>query len=222
MKAVLFDVDGTLINCKSAGRKALRKTFLDLHKIDISEKQIEFQGKTDFGIFGQIKKEFNLKIKNYDKVMAEYVKNLEITIKQTDGEILPGIKSLLVNLSKKNNVLTGLLTGNIYDGARIKLEHFKIFDYFSFGVFGDISHDRNTLSDFALRRLKHLYDEKITPDNIFVVGDTVHDVVCGKFINAKTVALGTGGVSEKEFQSYSPDYFFNNLEHYEYFSALLS
>ncbi|MGM0606832.1 MAG: HAD family hydrolase [Candidatus Muiribacteriota bacterium] len=221
MKAILFDIDGTLINCNKAGRIAVRKTFLDLYHIDIEKENIDFTGKTDFLIYSLIKKRFGLKISDYDQIMITYISYLGQTIKETKGFTLPGVYELIRTLARDSELVLGLLSGNIYDGARIKLDYFDLFDYFPFGIFGNSSHDRNTLADFALRRLKHLYNDDFKGEDIVVVGDTKFDIICGKYIGARTIGVLTGKTSEDVFKEYEADYIIEDLSNPSHFLSII-
>ena len=50
---------------------------------------------------------------------------------------MPGIVELLAGLAGRPNLRLGLLTGNVRDGARLKLAHYGLHEHFAFGGFGD-------------------------------------------------------------------------------------
>ena len=48
-------------------------------------------------------------------------------------------------------------------------------------------------------------------DQIVVIGDTAHDIRCGRFIGAKVLAVATGGVTLGELKSHRPDWAVESL-----------
>jgi phosphoglycolate phosphatase-like HAD superfamily hydrolase len=86
----------------------------------------------------------------------------------------------------------GLLTGNLREGARLKLAHVGLWSYFEFGAFADDSSDRNELGPFALRRAKEKTGLDFPPDRVWIIGDTPHDIACAKAIGAKSIGVATG------------------------------
>jgi len=220
-KVLLFDIDGTLINSDGAGKLALTETFKELYDIDIFDAGIKFAGHTDLAIYDQVQKMFDLDLSGFDDIMQLFVKKLTRTIKEKRGYVIPGAKEILNFLSPEKDLLLGLLTGNIYDGAKIKLEHFDLFDYFSFGVFGDVALEREELARFALRRLAHLYNRIYRGEDVYIIGDTVYDIRCGKAIDATTIAVCTGYHDRETLAKEKPDYIMDSLEDVQFFIKLL-
>ena len=67
---------------------------------------------------------------------------------------MPGVRELLDDLRTRDDVFVGLLTGNFEEGARIKLGHFDLWQYFSCGAYGGDAADRNALVPFAVERAR--------------------------------------------------------------------
>ncbi len=105
----------------------------------------------------------------------------------------------------------GLLTGNLERGAKLKLEHYGLWRYFSFGAFADDHHDRNELGAFAVRRALAKTGTEFPAADVDVIGDTGHDVACGKAFAARTIALATGGWSRERLAESQPDFLFDDL-----------
>ena len=109
------------------------------------------------------------------------------------------------------DVVQGLLTGNLQRGAEVKLTHHKVWHYFEFGAYADDSTHRNDLGPHALRRAKEKHAVEFSPDRTFIIGDTPHDIECGKVIGARTIAVATGKYSEAELSSHEPTAVFGNF-----------
>ena len=84
-----------------------------------------------------------------------------------------------------------LLTGNLAGGAEAKLRHYGLWEFFAEtgGAFCVEGSDRPSIA----RRARELVGEP-DGDRIVVIGDTPHDVDCGKAIGARTLAVATGPV----------------------------
>ena len=78
----------------------------------------------------------------------------------------------------------GLLTGNFNESAMIKLEHFSIQNYFKFGAYGDDGEHRNHLPYVAKKRINQLTGMDIKFEDMIIIGDTVHDITCAKYVGA--------------------------------------
>ena len=104
-----------------------------------------------------------------------------------------------------------LLTGNLERGAQIKLSHYGLWNYFEFGAYADDNADRNRLGPFAQARARERHGVEFPPERTFVLGDTPHDITCGRVIGAKTVAIATGGCPRETLAAYQPDFLFDDL-----------
>ncbi len=127
---------------------------------------------------------------------------------QTPLDLKPGVPELLKALSQKSDLVLAILTGNIEEGARLKLSRHGIEDFFLFGAFGSDAAKRSELVDIAIERAfrhsGHLFREK----EIAVIGDTPLDIGCGRHKGVKAIAVATGGHSLEELLLHSPDHLF--------------
>src|SRR5690242_19007295 len=96
-------------------------------------------------------------------------------------------------------------------GARLKLEHYGLWDFFEFGTFADDHHDRNELAAFARRRAREKHGLEFESAAIDVIGDTPHDIACGKATGARTIAVATGRFSIEQLQAHKPDVILSNF-----------
>jgi phosphoglycolate phosphatase len=86
----------------------------------------------------------------------------------------------------------------------LKLSHHGLWGYFGFGAFADDSEHRNDLGPHAVRRALDQHGVNFAADNIWVIGDTPHDIACGKEIGARTLAVGTGGSTVEQLRAHHP------------------
>jgi phosphoglycolate phosphatase len=94
-----------------------------------------------------------------------------------------------------------LLTGNLKEGARLKLSYLGLWQYFEFGAFADDSHDPRRTRPFRAARAKESLGIEFPPERVYIIGDTPHDIACGKAIGAKTIAVATGAFSVEQLSA---------------------
>lgn len=212
-KLVLFDIDGTLLTSAGAGVRALAYALQDRFGIADDLKGIQMAGRTDSGIAREIFAAHGIGLtpENLAGFFDAYLLRLGELLPKADGTLLPGITELLARLAAMPQVALGLLTGNLEAGAKLKLTHFGVWDYFQFGAYADDHHDRNELGHFARTRANDLHGCSFMAEDIFVLGDTVHDIHCARAIGAKAVAICTGGCSWEQLAAHHPDFLFKDL-----------
>src|SRR4029434_4247922 len=112
---------------------------------------------------------------------------------------------LLAELHQRGDIALGLLTGNLRDGARHKLAHYRIDHYFQFGGFGDQHCDRNDVAREAVAALTMHSAIEIQTDDIWVIGDTPLDIQCARSVGVRVLAVATGMHSVTELAVEQPD-----------------
>ena len=205
-KLILWDIDGTLIVSGRAGIFALSRAFKNLHGREPDFSKIEVSGRTDKWIAGQVLEQQGLPAttENIHAFLEAYLEALPEELTARQGRVLPGILDLLEIFHHRADIAQGLLTGNLRQGARIKLEHYRVWHYFEFGAFGNDSPLRNELGPHALRRAREKHAVEFAPADTFVIGDTPHDIECGRAIGAKTIGVATGRFSVAELRLHQP------------------
>jgi phosphoglycolate phosphatase-like HAD superfamily hydrolase len=208
----LFDIDGTLISSGGAGKAALEAALASEFGIPAISDQLRLSGRTDRAILADLARFHELAIcPTISKRLTDaYLHHLPGSLAAGRGAILPGILSLLDNLRQRNNVALGLLTGNTHAGARIKLQHFGLWDYFDFGAYGDEHEDRDDVARAAWHEVRQRHAGS-RPERAWVIGDTPLDIRCARAIGASAVAVATGWHSLDELASHSPDLLFSDL-----------
>ena len=123
---------------------------------------------------------------------------------------MPGIHRLLNHLACQK-IPSGLLTGNLRRAADIKLSHCGLFEYFSFGGFGDIHTDRGKVARDALGQAQAFLGQPIAPEQMWVVGDTPHDIHCAQTIGARVAAVCTGSFDRSHLEREGADLVLDDL-----------
>lgn len=205
-KLILWDIDGTLVDAGGAGVRALLGAMKACFNIEVSADGIEMAGRTDLDIIDEMFGVYRAGSDAGDlqRCLEYYHGILETEMANGDTCVFPGVESVLHEIRGREEIEQAILTGNTRVAARVKLDHFSIRHFFAFGAYGDESKDRNALAELALRRAREGTGGTMDPRNIFVIGDTVRDVACGKAIGAHTVAVATGFCSAGELAACEP------------------
>jgi len=205
MWTILFDIDGTLIRTNGAGMGAMGQAVVEHYGKD-QIPEIRVHGCTDRGIIRELftKLEIDLDA-DHSGFLQTYFDLLKTSLKKSGGEVLPGVIELLEQLNTHPNVALGLLTGNAQLAAEIKLDHFGLREYFLFGGYGDDFSDRNDVAAEARQAAIECLGEKFDASKVWVIGDTLNDVRCARSINAKVIAVETGGDTNKILAESKPD-----------------
>lgn len=224
---ILFDVDGTLLLSGGAGARALNIAFERIYGIPNAMRHVHPHGKTDELIVQEMFRSHLERCGSESEVkvlLERYLEILPITVRDsTNFHLMPGIPGLLSYLRSRKDVFMGLGTGNIEEGARIKLSRGGLNRFFSFGGFGSDSGDRAELLEAGFQRGEEIIQKKSPRKSIvrWVIGDTWRDVSAGRACGAKTIAVATGGDSLYELASASPDFLFATLEDQQAVSGIL-
>jgi phosphoglycolate phosphatase-like HAD superfamily hydrolase len=196
-KLILFDIDGTLVLTGGAGMLALNRVIAAELGVAGGLEGIPVAGRTDRAIIADVLARHDRHDLIDDQVLqgfcSDYYRYLgeELARDLPGKRVLPGVSALLETLAARPDVELALLTGNLEEGARLKLAHFDLWRYFPWGAFGGDTTDRNALFPVALARARERGLEP-RPEDVFVIGDTPHDVACARSGGARAIAVATG------------------------------
>ena len=214
---VLFDIDGTLVHCGATPRRVFKQALLEVFGTAGPIDNWIFDGKTDPMIVQELMEAAGVPCSKEmtERALTHYSSALQAELpKAPDKKIYSGVRELLVELGK-HPVLLGLLTGNIKPGAKAKLEALELWKYFLFGAFANDSSLRKELADIAVQRAFELSGQKFTGKQIVIIGDTEHDIKCGRHLGVRTIGVGTGRSSGAKLLEQGADKAFEDFSDYQ-------
>lgn len=216
MKYILWDIDGTLLKTGLAGVDALKDAISDIFNIQNFTFSHPLAGMTDSFIFRQIIKDVtgDTNHKDVTRLLKSYHLKLENYLPTHLGELMPNVKKTLSYCDKHSDIFTtALLTGNTSIGATLKLKYYGIDQYFApnLRTCGELHENRSELAKIAFNNL-WLQNAKLTPKQIYIIGDTPNDILCAQAINARSIVVLAGSTySKNELAPYNPWKIINTL-----------
>ena len=203
-RLVLFDIDGTLLSTDGAPRRAFHRAMLEVYGTAGPIATHPFDGKTDPQIARELLTEAGLPDGAVDTgLMAlwrAYLRELSVEFAQPGCRttVLPGIRPLLDAMTQRpNDIVLGLLTGNIEEGAVLKLGSADIRTPFRVGAFGSDCERRDGLPGIAVSRALETVGVEFSTTDIVIIGDTPSDVTCGRSLGARAIGVATLGTRDR-------------------------
>jgi phosphoglycolate phosphatase-like HAD superfamily hydrolase len=213
VRLLLFDVDGTLVTARGAGRTAIGRALTAVYGATGPIDTYDFRGKTDQRIVQDLMRAAGVDdariAAGLRACLDTYVAELGAVI--GDGArvtVLPGVAALVGALAVRDDVVVGLLTGNVEGGARVKLRPTGLWDLFRVGAFGSDDPDRRRLPAIACERARRLTGRRFAFEEVTIIGDTPLDVDCARACGAVAVAVATGFHAADDLRACGPDLLF--------------
>ena len=216
MRLILFDIDGTLVWTKGAGRESTRLAMTEVFGTVGTLAAHKFGGKTDWQTLMELLHEEGVSYADIERAMPAYNaamgRQLTAVIGQYDVQPCPGAVEAVEALRQRTDLAFGLVTGNVSSTAPIKLRAAG-FDpaWFPVGAYGSEALERDHLPALAMARATEHYRYPFRPPEVIVVGDTAADVSCARSLGALAVAVETGFAQPGELEAARPDYFISDL-----------
>jgi len=206
VRVLFWDIDGTLLTTKRAGVFALEEAarevcgaapdFASLDTAGLSDHEVALLAIHECG--GDASPELA------SAMLRAYERHLPERLGWRQGGPLPGVVDILDHLRERDDVTSLLLTGNTPAGAKSKLEHYGLAEYFAGGAFCVDGDDRPMIARRALDVAAEHTGAEIAPDSAYVIGDTPADIRCGREIGARTVAVASGAYDLEELAEHDP------------------
>ncbi len=198
VKAVLFDLDGTILDSRKAYMKAMKAAFSS-----IGQRTVDIETVTE------IPKRIEQGLPIHDLIDRPKVGDfMDVYLKTyygstaTESQPIGGISRMLRTLSKK--VKLAITTMRCVPARNVikELENFGLAEYFQ-EVITTLDTENPKPSPEALIKCAKRLGVQIT--ECAVVGDSIVDVKAGKRARAMTIAVLSGIFSREELEAENPD-----------------
>lgn len=217
-RLVLFDIDGTILLTAGAGRRAIMAAIAEEVGDLAVLREVRFDGKTDPQIVTELLEAAGHpgphQSERVQALCSRYVDLLQHELRQPRSRttVMPGVFSLLDRLEQEEGVVLGLLTGNMVQGAALKLRAGGLDPArFRVGAYGSDSGHRPDLPAIAARRAEPFFGRLPAGPEVVIIGDTPADIACGADIDARAVAVATGAYSVADLMACGPHAAFEDL-----------
>lgn len=198
LKAVLFDLDGTLINSMLSDTLSFQSIIKENLGFDISDDQMK-------GYFGTPTKALLSKFVDVSDV--EHLYQCWLREKEKNSglvQIFPGIlKSIQV--LRNSGVKTAIVTSQFESESAITREHFNLNRYFDAWITSDQSRCQKPDPEPVIIALEKLM---VSPEYAIMIGDTINDIDAGKSAGTLTAAALWGPSHEETIIQRNPTYLF--------------
>jgi phosphoglycolate phosphatase len=217
MHLVLFDIDGTLLSAGGAGRRAIHTALREVFG-STGPGDYWFDGKTDRQIVRDLMRADGhtdpVIDARMDAVLLRYLECLRAEVRDPDHpmQVHAGVRELLDALEARDDIVIGLLTGNLEAGAHTKLEAVGLNpSRFVIGAFGSDHESRPQLPALAQRRARERLGVDLPGSAVVVIGDTPADIACGQGIGARAIGVATGRYTAEQLRACGPCAVFDDL-----------
>ena len=201
----------------------MSRAFEELYGVRDAFNGIPFNGRTDTWILSQVAAKHAIPAPELAKFKPRYLEHLATELREPGPRkgVMPGVRPLLDALAARDDIFLALLTGNYHEGARLKLEYFDLWHYFSCGAFGDVVHERNHLLADALAQVSACSGLPAHASHAVIIGDTPLDVGVAKFGGAKSIGVATGSHTVDDLRASGADLVLEDLSDLEKVLALV-
>lgn len=217
-RLVLFDIDGTLLSSDGVAARAFRSALEEVFGTSGPTEGYSFAGRTDLQIAQELLGAAGIGADEIERGISRtvdlYLGGLAAGLKHRRATVFPGVREILdrVEAAPEEAVL-GLLTGNVREGARIKLDSAGLnADRFTVGAYGSDHAQRSELPALAVQRAEARYGRRFEGKEVVIIGDTPLDIACGEHLGVRTIAVATGNYSMEDLERCGPDHVFPTLE----------
>lgn len=212
---VLFDIDGTLVDCGTLSGKAFSKAFHEAFGVPCPIFAAEdVAGLTDSAILSEVVRRLNLKCDDFDRRRALafeiYARKLAVEFQRQPARELPGAGHAVRVVGRTKGLAPGLLTGSTEATARIKLGSAGIdFAQFACGAYSDDASLREALPPVARSRFAKLFGRE--PQRTILIGDTPRDVQAAQANRCEFIGVATGPYSRSALEAAGAQVIFDDL-----------
>jgi phosphoglycolate phosphatase len=204
--AVLFDIDGTLLNSRDGVHyHAFHAALWQVWNINDTIDYVPVHGNTDVGILRAVCERHHLSREDFASGLSEAMACMREEVarhsKEMQPEVCPSIAELLDHLRHAGKLL-GVVSGNLEEIGWAKLRAAGLREFFAFGSFSDAAELRVDIFRRGIAEVKRRLFEDAA---ICIVGDTPADVTAARDANVRVIATATGRFDVEALRACAPD-----------------
>lgn len=184
MKAVIFDMDGVIIDSEPIHFEVDKQTFKDLGYNVSVEELGKYVGTTNEYMLTEIKKKYNIN-KSIEEIISYKVEMTKRKVMESNLEPIEGIKELLSELKNKD-IPTAIASSSPRDFIDVVVSKFKLKNYFKFIVSGEEVKRGKPAPDIYFETAKKL---GINPRDCIVIEDSKNGVLAAKTAGMKCIGF---------------------------------
>lgn len=201
IKAILFDLDGTLINTNRLILNSFKHAFKNHLNIEIEDKEIiKFFGEPlirSMGRFGEENKDALI------KSFREFNESMHDTLATSFDGVDEAIRAL-----KDRGIKLGIVTSKREKMTLRSLKLIKLYEYIDVIITPESTEKHKPEPEPIYKACSIL---NISVDEVIMVGDSIYDIQCGKNAGCQTCAVTYTEFSLEELKELKPDYIVDNL-----------
>lgn len=202
IKAVLFDLDGTLIDTNELIIKSFKHTYKEHLNIDVPEKEIVMY-------FGEPLIDT---LARYDKenahILIETYRNYNEAIHDEVTKEIHGAKETILEL-KALGIRVGVVTSKRRQIAEKGLKLFNLQRYMDVIITPEDTSKHKPEPEPIYKACEIL---GILPSETLMIGDSHFDILCGKNAGSKTCVVKYTVLPLDKIMEYEPDFSVDNLK----------
>ena len=204
MTVLFWDIDGTLLTTNKGGVFAWDDAVKEITGRDFQLASMRIPGMTDYQIAVRTLESLGLEPETdlVERLVRRYESLLPSSLPRKSGYVLPNVREILEDLQRREGFRSYLLTGNTRGGAEAKLTHYGLWSFFPAGAFAQDPGARATIATRAMAMARQ--HGPVDEADVFVIGDTPHDIECANAIGVRTIAVATGGYDVEELRAHNP------------------
>lgn len=214
-RLVLFDIDGTLLSAGGVSSQAMVEALVAGFGTAGAANEYDYSGKTDPQIVRDLLRGAGISDQRIDAGMTaaleDYRRRLDARLRPEHVRAKPGVVAVVDALAADTRVTLALLTGNIEPCARAKLAPLGLNRHFPFGAYGSDHEDRYCLPQVAVARAAAHTGATFSGEQVVIIGDSIHDVLCGRSLGVRAVAVATGRTSRERLAAERPHALLDDL-----------
>lgn len=213
-RLVLFDIDGTLLTTNGMAVESMLAAVQAAYGVTAKWDSSKMNGKTELWIVHKLLADAGVPQQTVGRYLPRmwsvYVSELERRLSPHNVTVFPGVRELLGQLAQREDILLGLLTGNIESSAKVKLGKAGL-EGFALGAYGEHHQDRAALPGVAVEAAQRISGKRFAGGRITIIGDTPNDITCGAHLGVNAIAVATGRYGEEELRRHGPAHLFHDL-----------